>query len=174
MKILIRQVHGRKKAPNWSAIAQEVERTMEKVVKPSLLESFKVIVAGWEHKPEFKARKYVHKGAIEVAVYPAGEYKKIWRYVSEGTRPHKIRVKNAKALAFVWGGPGSYNPKTTTRPSWGGPGTVTGGKMTYRQEVDHPGTEARNFEKLIVDKYKPQFRRHIENAMRRGARRANR
>ena len=172
MKILIKRVRGRAKAPNWAAMAKEVKRTMDARVKPALLREFKKVVTDWDHKPGFAARKYVNKGAIEVAVYPTGTNKKIWRYVSEGTPPHVIRPKHAKTLRFQWGGPGSYKPKTTTAPSWGGPGTVSGGKTVYRQEVHHPGTEARNFERYIADQYLPKFRKEIENAMRRGARRA--
>ena len=145
---------------------------MDQRVKPALVKEFGKVVQNWENKPRFAARKYTNQGAIEVAVYPTGKNKAIWRYVSEGTRPHTIRPKNAKALRFVWGGPGSYKPKTTTKPSWGGPGTVSGGEVVYRQEVHHPGTEARNFEKYIADQYRARFRKEIENAMRRGARRA--
>lgn len=146
---------------------------MDAVVKPALVKEFEEVVSDWDHKPDFAARKYVNKGAIEVAVYPAGKNKAIWRYVSEGTKPHVIRPKNAKALSFVWGGPGSYNPKTTPGPppTWGGPGTVTGGETVVRREVHHPGTKARNFEKYIADQYRPKFRKEIENAMKRGARR---
>jgi len=174
MKILIRRVRGRAKAPNWAAMAKEVERTMDARVKPALVKEFKKVVADWEHKPRFAARKYVNKGAIEVAVYPTGTNKKIWRYVSEGTKPHTIRPKHAKALRFQWGGPGSYKPRTTVGPppTFGGPGAVSGGKRVAFKQVIHPGIEARNFERHIADQYRPKFRREIENALRRGARRA--
>jgi len=40
--------------------------------------------------------------------------------------------------------------------------------------VKHPGTKARRFEETIADDYKRTFVRDIENAMRRGLRRARR
>ena len=168
MQVLWREVRGRKAHPNWTGIVKEVERTLDSVVKPRLMEYPKKIVADWEHKPKFKARKYVTKDAIRVHVYPAGPNRKIWQWVSRGTRPHEIKPKNAPMLAF----PSNYTPRTTPRgPSYGGPGKSSGSTI-FAMHVDHPGTKARKFEEAWGRWAKKWYRREMENAMRRGARKA--
>ena len=168
MQVLLRRVRGRRTHPNWTGIAKEVERTLEARVKPRLLDYPRRIVASWEHKPDFKAMKKVTRGAAKVYVYPAGENKKYWIWVSRGTKPHVIRPKRAKVLAF----PSVYQPKTTARgPGYKGPGKSSGPTI-FAKEVHHPGTKARHFEEAWARWAKTWFRREMENAMRRGARRA--
>lgn len=77
-------------------------------------------------------------------------------YVSGGTKPHVIRPKNARSLRFQWGGPGSYQAKTTPRIIASRPGGSSG-PTVYREEVHHPGTTAREFEKTISDKWQKQW-----------------
>ena len=168
MQILFRQIRARAKHPNWSGIAKELEKTLDAEVKPRLLEYGERVVANWEHKPQFKARKRITRGGISVYVYPAGENKKYWIWTSRGTRPHPIEPKKASVLAF----PSVYTPKTKPRgPSYGGPGTSSG-PMIYARHVDHPGTKPRHFEEAWARWTKTWFRREMENAIRRGVRRA--
>ncbi len=168
MRILLRRVKGRKKHPNWSGIVKEVERTLDAKVKPQLLEYPKKVVANWKHKPDFKAMKRVTKDAISVYVYPTGPNKDYWIWTSRGTRPHIIRPKKAKILAF----PSVYKPKTTPRgPGYRGPG-VSSGPTVFAKEVKHPGTKPRHFEEAWERYAQARFRKEMENAMRRGARNA--
>ena len=168
MRVLLRQVRGRKKSPRWTEIAKEVERSMESTVKPRILEYAEKIVANWEHEPQFKARKSVGRGGIVLYVYPIGPNAQYWIWTSRGTKRHPIRAKKGSTLAF----PTGYVPKTTPRgPSYGGPGKATG-PTVFAVEVDHPGTKARHFEEAWARWAKTWFRREIEAAMRRGARRA--
>lgn len=167
MRVFTRMVRGRKKHPNWSGIAKEIERTIDATIKPEALSYFERIVASWKHKPGFKARKRVSHEEIVIWVYPTGEHKAIWGYVSGGTRPHIIRPKKARALVFRTG----YEPRTRPGGQYRGPGTATG-DLVFAQQVQHPGSKARNFERHIARWYGPKFRRHMENAARRGARRA--
>jgi hypothetical protein len=186
VRVLLKQVRGRKKSPRWTEIAKETERSMESTVKPRILGYAEKIVANWEHKPQFKARKSVGRGGIVLYVYPTGPNAVYWIWTSRGTKKHKIRPKTqrrfaagapegrggqfrkrAKLLAF----PTGYVPKTTPRgPGYGGPGTATG-PTVFAVEVDHPGTKARHFEEAWARWAKTWFRREIENAMRRGAKR---
>lgn len=168
MQIFWREIRGRKKHPNWSGIVKEVERTLDNVVKPRLLEYPKKIVADWDHQPEFKARKRVTKDSISVYAYPSGPYKDIWYWVSRGTKPHPIEPVNAPALAF----PSIYTPHTQPRgPSYGGPGKSSDATV-FALHVDHPGTKARKFEEAWGRWGKTWFRREMENAIKRGARKA--
>lgn len=168
MQILLRPVRSRKTHPNWTGIVKEVERELDSYVKPRLLDYPRRIVASWEHKPDFKAMKRVTKDAISVYVYPTGPHRDIWQWVSRGTKPHIIRPKRAKVLAF----PEIYEPRTTVRgPGYKGPGKSSG-PTVFAKEVHHPGTKARHFEEAWGRWAKTWFRKAMENAMRRGARRA--
>lgn len=80
----------------------------------------------------------------------------IYLFVSGGTRRHPIRPKNAPSLVFQWGGPGSYQAKTTPRIVASRPGGSSG-PIVYRQEVDHPGNAAREFEITISDKWQKRW-----------------
>lgn len=152
------------KAPT---VKRKLGAVLDSEVKPYLIDKFDIIVADWKHKPEFKARKLITTNTIKVNVFPAGEHKMIWIYVSGGTRPHVIAAKRAPTLAFMWGGPGSYRPKTTTAPSWRGLGAVIGGTMHFPKQVHHPGSKPRNFEKWVKKSSKKWYSRTMENAWRR-------
>lgn len=91
--------------------------------------------------------------------YSVGTDNEIYGYVSQGTRPHKIRAVNAPNLAFQTG----YRAKTTPRQigsSAGGPF----GDSAFAKEVDHPGTEAREFDIAIAEKLQPEAERLIGEA----------
>ena len=169
MRVLIRQVRGRKKHPNWSGIVAEVAATLESEVKPRLLVYPRKVVANWEHKPEFKSRKTITQDYVAVDVFPAGPNKKYWIWTSRGTKPHIIKPKRkGYPLRF----PTGYAPKTSPRgPSYGGPGTSSGPEVTA-MVVHHPGTKPRHFEEAWKRYALKWFRKTVENAMRRGARRA--
>lgn len=92
----------------------------------------------------------------------------LWRALdTRGTIRHDIPKKaNAKPLRFLWGGPGSYQPKTRPIGRYGGPGTVRGGEITVRKSVSHPGFQPRKFS----EKINKRLGRYFEPAIRRGVR----
>lgn len=88
----------------------------------------------------------------------------IYAYVTYGTKPHIIRPRRGKVLAF--GKP--FRAKTSVR--WlGSRNGVKGTQTVYAREVHHPGTEARMFHEVIADKWQPVFtallQRRIDNAV---------
>jgi len=159
----------RRKFIKFPEVKKQLAAEMNRKAKPPLIDEHEKRVENWEHQPDFEARNYIKIDSISITVFPAGENKKIWVFVSKGTKPHKIpKVPKTKGfLFFPWGGPGSYVPKTTTSGGYGGPGTVNNPEMTARRQVDHPGTEARNFEKHIREDFKDDYSRIMENAWRR-------
>lgn len=172
MQILARRVGKRKDHPNWAGIVEEVKQTMERETKPMLIEYHERITNEWDgEKPVFKARKVVNKDAIAVYVWATGgKGKDKWKWLTEGTKPHKIRPKKpGGVLAF----PSGYTPRT--RPGAGGqykgPGKSSGDTV-FAKEVDHPGNKPRPFPKVIARWAKPKFVKQINNAIRRGIRRA--
>jgi len=167
MKVLFRAVRSRRKFVNSPKVKAEIERVLDREVKPDLIKQFERVVSDWKNKPEFKARKSISANGVKIYVYPAGPNKKIWFFVSGGTKPHTIRPKNAHNRLFFPAGP--YQPKTRPGGFYGGPG-IAPGPTVAAKAVQHPGTEAREFEKVIAKDYKNKFRRNVENAFRRGLR----
>ena len=68
--------------------------------------------AGFRKRSKFSARGPAYEVFNPVEYAP---------YIEEGTRPHKIRARNAKYLRFV-----------------------VGGQVVYAKEVHHPGTKAQH------------------------------
>ena len=97
------------------AIAAAAEKASKEIQK-----DFGATTATWKHKPKFV--REVDAGSrgrgkpVQVLV---GTDDEIYRYVDEGTKPHPIFAgiytgkSNKKALAFQWGGRGSYKAKTS-------------------------------------------------------------
>lgn len=99
----------------------------------------------WSNQPEYKVEREQGSNHITLVF---GTSDKIWNWLDRGTRPHIIRPKRAKVLAFQWGGPGSYKAKT--RPGWIGSGSGgPSGDTVFRRAVHHPGTEPRHWTAAI-------------------------
>jgi len=148
-----------------------IEDVLNKEVKPPLLRSFRNVMVNWETKIPFKGRTSQKPDSVRLRILPFGSDINIWRWVSRGTKPHIIRARRAPQLVFLWGGPGSYKPKTKPIGKFGGPGVVVGGSIHRTQQVSHPGTEARKFEEVISADFKRDFSRIMNNAFKRIIRR---
>ena len=120
----------------------------------------------WHHKPDIVTDINTRGGQIEMMV---GTDDKIFAYVYQGTGPHAIKPKRAKALRFFSG----FRPKTTPGHLGSGAGGVSG-NIIFSQGVWHPGTKARRFTEKIqkrLDKYGPRF---LDRALQKWARRRGR
>lgn len=145
---------------------REVERTFRTEIKAELLSYFYRVVEEWKHKVRFEATIMVSNKGIWIYVYPVGPNANLWIWTSGGTEPHTITPKGPYPLVFRT----EYQPKTRPGYKYRGPGESVGPWVaTYA--VKHPGTKPREFEKHINRFYLPKFRRRVENALRRGARR---
>lgn len=174
-KILARQVRSRGLLPDWDLVIKEVEATLDSHVKPLFVNYFVRIVEPWdeEDRPAFRARKNITKKEISIYVFPVGPNAWLWKLVSvTGSGPHPIEARNAPFLVFMWGGYGSYLARTDTSGHYRGPGEIEGGSVRKTVAVEHPGFPPRNFEKFIILWGKKKALRLIENAFRRGIRRA--
>jgi hypothetical protein len=146
---------------NSAAIQAEIERAA-KLVADGIRLDFELTVSKWSRRPKFETLLQVGPASVEILV---GTDNEIYRYVSEGTRPHVIVPKKAKALRFREG----YNAKTIPGVIPSQAGGAFGG-VVYSQGVFHPGTKAREFEKLIEKEWRPRFKKEMEQAMKAGAR----
>ena len=133
---------------------------------------FESTIKTWKHKVKFVKEVDIKASPVQILV---GTDDEIYRYVDEGTKPHPIFAgiytgkSNKKALAFPWGGKGSYKAKTM-------PGVIgsqqggASGPMRAFPFVQHPGTKARNFDEAVRKMWEPKFKKLMEAAMRIAAR----
>ena len=163
--IAYRAVRSRRKFVKSLEIKAALGAHLDAVVKRRFLTRFRRVVGDWKHKPQFRARKFITADYVKVNVFPAGPNKRIYEYVTLGTRAHIIRARHAPALAFQLG----YKPRTKPVGQYGGMGVATG-KLVFAQEVHHPGTVAREFERAIKEDEKAWFSRTMELAWRRAIR----
>lgn len=100
-------------------------------------------------------------GTGSATVYTNNE---IYAYVNYGTKPHIIRPRNGRFLTF-------YTPfKAKTRVRFLGSGNGSkGNNFVLTKEVHHPGTEAREWDIVIAEKWTQphadKMQRRITNAI---------
>ena len=170
--VAFRVTRKRRAFVNAPQVKKVLEATLDGKVVPHFVGKFNERVVNWKHKPKFKTSKANTADALITLIFPTGPNKRIYAYVTLGTPAHDIPLspKAAGWLAFMWGGPGSYNAKTGPGGKFGGPGTVSGGTMTFAKQVNHPGNAPRDFEDVILKKEKQWYSRTMENAWRRAIR----
>ena len=115
---------------------------------------FEKTTATWQHKPDWIIKE-------QQDGFLVGTDDDVWNMLDKGTRAHRIIARRAKRLRFA----GGFTPKT--RPGFVGSqaGGVNGGPV-FVQSVQHPGTTARGWAKLIAAKYKVQLSRYISARIR--------
>lgn len=149
---------------------QEVKVSLQRFKKPAVDEC-KKYVTGWSGDPKFVAGVFITPNGdmISLIVEPVGDWAKKWEWTSRGTKPHLITASKAPTLYFR----SEYTPKTSpgNPPTYGGSGAVGGG-WVRKVQVQHPGTTPRLFEEAIGKTLIKDFRREVENAVRRGLRKA--
>lgn len=124
------------------------------------------VVDNWTRKPDFVVVVRLNRNGITLQIDATGTNAKYWVWVDKGTKPHIIRPRTEGGkLTFQTG----YQPKTVPG-GFGGVSGYTGGWVST-QEVNHPGTEARNFGEDFARQFRDERRRAITNAFRRAQRR---
>lgn len=121
------------------------------------LKDFQATTATWQHQPTFTMKE--QKDGILL-----GTDDEIWQMLDHGTRAHLIVARRAKRLRFASG----FKPKT--RPGFIGSqsGGSSGGPV-FAQSVQHPGTTARGWSKLIAKKYRALLSRYVQARIRAAA-----
>lgn len=132
-------------ALNPKAMARAIENTLTAAARSAKVD-FDVTTRTWTNRPKFIIVKLAYQRIV-------GTDSKVYLYVTRGTKRHKIKAKNARALTFRVGG---FRAKT--RPGWIGSNKGAQGKdWRSKREVDHPGSKARNFEKTIGEKWQKEL-----------------
>lgn len=167
MPILLRNIRSKKSKAqllDLNNIARKaIEKALKDKVEPALIESHNLVVADWKNKPEFQTRISVRPDKISMTIFPAGPNAGIYEIVDQGSPPHIIRPVKAKMLVFNLG----YKSKTLAKPAR----TVAGGgkssgPLVFAKLVHHPGSEAREFSKVIAKDIEPQFKNLIDITFR--------
>lgn len=118
------------------------------------VKDFEKTAATWLHKPAFVIKE-------QPTGFLVGTDDEVWTMLDQGTRAHRIVARRVKRLRFASG----FTAKT--RPGFVGSqaGGSSGGPV-FAQEVNHPGTTARAWSKLIAAKYKAQLSRYISKRIK--------
>ena len=124
----------------------------------------KVVTKTWEHQVTFATSS---PNQFERVV---GTDDRIFKFVDGGTEPHVIRPKNGRMLTWIGT---NYRAKTV-------PGQIRSRKggndntVAWARQVQHPGTEAREFTKVVADKWNKQLaaivQREIDGVLGKGGR----
>ena len=103
---------------------------------------FNVTTQTWDHDVEFTIEEAPGERIISTD-------DEIYGYVNDGTPAHIIEAKNGKSLAF--GVP--HKAKTAVRVIGSSAGS-RGTTIVKRKRVRHPGTDAREFDETIAQKWR--------------------
>lgn len=131
------------------AVREEMLATGRDVKK-----DFERTTANWETPVDFRVT--AERDGVTISTES-----EIYGYVDDGTKPHDIAPKHAKRLRFSVGG---FQPKTNPRVIGSGQGR-SGAVTVFRRIVHHPGTEAREFSKILQDKWQKQIGVRIGQAI---------
>jgi len=155
---------------NMDAVRLELLNELRKEARRIVREDLNATVRTWDTEVEFSFSISLRQPGPQVDFFTDNQ---VWNWVNEGTRPHDIWAgyytgkSNKRTLAF----PSAFSPKTRPGKLASGTGR-SGGPTVYTPHVRHPGTKARNFIKAIVKKRQKLFKRAMEKAMVRGAKKS--
>ena len=128
---------------------QQMERAIQNTltgVAKDIAVDFGVVTQTWQHKPSFKVSspdQYSRQIATDDEVFGM---------LNVGTRPHTIKPKSARGiLRFTT----PFQSKTLPNQIMSRTGSKGQNKVVARV-VHHPGSAARNWTKVIADKWQAQ------------------
>lgn len=149
---------------NTAAVRRALAHKLSTKTARDLKALFGLTVAGWDNKPVWRQKLTNVAAYISEQVWADGPNANIYGLVSRGSPPHDIPPRNGGWLRFQTG----YTPSTR-------PGFLTSiksnrfGSMVYASGINnghfHPGFEARRFPELIAEKYEPEFRKDVQDAI---------
>jgi hypothetical protein len=116
---------------------------------------FKVTTQTWSNKPTF------HIDSPTPYTRTVSTHDDVYTMLNEGTRPHTV-APHGKVLVFN----APFRSKTVPRSISSKPGRTGSATVFTRNEVHHPGTEAREWDTTIAKKWDKQvgdiFQRAID------------
>lgn len=149
-----------------SSVFREDIGKVQADIAAAMLKDYKRTVSTWKKKPNFETE-------VDTGIDTGGKTSikiettdPVYGYVDKGTKRHIIRPRRKRALIFN----AKFKPKTGPMSLQAGPG-FSGPPVVGAKLVHHPGTKPRNFNKRIKQKWEPDYKRQMQNAMARATRR---
>lgn len=156
-------------AKKGAFLLASLENTVKGDIKDQLKGAMEKRVANWKHKPEIKDTFSSLPTRLSLLLMPAGRNSGKWRMVSGGVPRHFIFPKSIqKKRLFIRGGKGGYSPKTRPGNFYGGSGSYSNNHQ-WALVVSHPGIQAREFEKHVVEEETPKVVNKIQAVIDRAA-----
>lgn len=143
------------------ALARAIENTLDGVAKDIKVD-FDVTTQTWKDRPDFAIEK--RDGYRSVSTED-----EIYGYVNFGTRPHLIMARPGGGLRFQTG----FRPKTRVRYIGSNAGGASG-PFVGAKSVQHPGSEAREFDQTIQEKWDGLMQNTLQRAIDAEVSRASR
>lgn len=154
-----------KEIVNTEKVRQAIIDAQNRKTKPGLVRLFGRTVDGWDHKPQFLARRIDTASQLGIRVYPGGPNAAQYAMVNQGARSHIIRPRRARMLRFQPGYRAGTKPRSLSSRHY-----VRSGGLITTGLVHHPGFEAREFTQTIADEHQSQFEQDMQDAIREGTR----
>lgn len=149
-----------------SVFREDTAKVLEDVAG-GMLKDYARTVSTWKKKPQFKTEIDTgigeSRGQTSVKIETNDP---VYAYVDQGTKKHIIRPRRKRSLVFN----SRFKPKTGPMSLQAGPG-LSAPPLVGAKVVRHPGTKPRNFNKRIKQKWEPEYKKQMKNAMARAARR---
>jgi hypothetical protein len=130
-----------------------ITATLE-MVADGIAQDFDKTTATWHDRPSFAVRK---RGEF---VREISTSHRVYAMLNEGTREHLILPRASKVLRFQT----PFRAKTVPRSISSGPGSQ-GGDTVWSRGVHHPGTEPREWDQTIADKWSADVGRLFQRAI---------
>lgn len=132
-----------------SVIRNNIFQALQTETGPQMMKLFKPTVQGWSRPPAFLQSGHSWLSEVAVRVYTRGE---VYRYVNSGTPPHRIEPRRARMLRFQPGYRAGTRPRvlSSSKPQRFGDYISAGA-------VNHPGIQARDFDKEVAERVFPEF-----------------
>jgi hypothetical protein len=144
----------RKLSVNPQAMARAITNTMNATAR-AIQTDFNVTTQTWDDKPTFAIASptpYTRKIGTDDAIYSM---------LNEGTPEHDIAPRPGGTLVFRT----PFRPKSRVRYIGSNAGSKGGNVVFTRRPIHHPGTEARDFDKVIAEKWNRQFAGIMQRAV---------
>jgi uncharacterized protein VirK/YbjX len=125
------------------------------------------VVRDWTHRVKFQKRVSVSRRQVSATVWATGQHRKLYQWIDKGTQPYLILPRRAPYLTFRAG----YDARTQAVARFNAGTGRHYGAWRRKRAVRHPGIRARKFSETFNQEILPDFRRDVENAIRRGLRR---
>lgn len=140
---------------NTTGLAAELKRALDKSAQ-GVAQDFNAVTATWKRRPRAEIRRESDESRL------IGVNDDRWVWNNNGTRPHRIRARNAPALRFRSRYRRKTAPKQLSSRSGGPSGQLRGAKS-----VDHPGNKASEWNKAAADKRSPELKRDVSTIIKR-------